>query len=129
MTSELGLSRHSMNSTSPHSRGRETELTHESDGIQERKNLIGVDVSSIKSNERRRARPKHPFMHILTQWWLECSTCLLAVLVFMALIVTLYKQQRKTLQKYSLGITINSLASIYIVILKAACVFVVAEGD
>lgn len=72
--------------------------------------------------------PHGGFLNTLRSWWLECLTCLLVFLVLMALILTVYYQQGKPLVKYSLGITINTLISIYSIILKTACVFIVTEG-
>lgn len=73
-------------------------------------------------------RRKRNFLHVFRSWWLELFTCFLAVIVLLAFVITLWKQQNKPLQTYSLGITINSLTAIYTIVLKTFCVFVVTEG-
>lgn len=83
-------------------------------------------ASNTQSYQPRLTRRN--FFHVFRSWWLELLTCVLAFIILLAFIITLWKQENKPLQTYTLGITINSLTTIYTIILKALCVFVVTEG-
>ena len=72
--------------------------------------------------------PRRNFAQVFKNWWLEISACVLALLVLLAFVITLWRQQGKPLQKYSLGVTINTLTAIYTIVLKTLCIFVVTEG-
>ena len=66
--------------------------------------------------------------HFLKNWWIEFSACLIFVFALIAIIVTLRPHQNKPLPQWPYSISINSLISIYVVILKAAILLVTAEG-
>lgn len=66
--------------------------------------------------------------HLFRNWWIELGACLIFVLALLAIIVTLHPHQNKPLPQWPYSISINSLVSIYVVILKAAIMLVTAEG-
>ena len=66
--------------------------------------------------------------HFLRSWWLEIGACFIFILALLAIIVTLRPHQGKPLPQWPYDISINSLISIYVVLLKATVLFVAAEG-
>ena len=66
--------------------------------------------------------------HFLRHWWLEIGACFLFLISLIAIIVTLYPYQGKPLPQWPYQISINSVISVYVVVLKASIVFVIAEG-
>ncbi|KAL9106213.1 MAG: hypothetical protein Q9227_008746 [Pyrenula ochraceoflavens] len=65
---------------------------------------------------------------VLRDWWLEIGACVIAVASIAAIFATLYPYAGKTLPQWRYGLTINSLISIYIVILKAVTLYVIMQG-
>ena len=61
-------------------------------------------------------------------WWRELLCCVLFVGALLALVATLRPYQGQPIPKWPYHLSINTLVSLYIVILKAAMVFVAAEG-
>ncbi|KAL6716055.1 hypothetical protein ACLMJK_007017 [Lecanora helva] len=66
--------------------------------------------------------------HYLRNWWLEIGACFTFTLALSAIVLTLRPHQGKPLPQWPFSISINSLISIYVVVLKAAILFVAAEG-
>lgn len=64
----------------------------------------------------------------ITNWWQEVTACLLSTVALLAIIATLRPHQDKPLPQWPYLISINSLLSIYVTILKAAALLVIAEG-
>ncbi|KAL9081438.1 MAG: hypothetical protein Q9159_007306 [Coniocarpon cinnabarinum] len=86
----------------------------------------GSPANKITSAPLRASQRDLP--HVFRTWWLEILTCAAFFAILVAFIIMLWKQQGKPLQTYTLGITINALTSIFTIILKTFCVFVVTEG-
>lgn len=61
----------------------------------------------------------YPRHGILRDWWLEIEACIVAIGFIIAIFATLYPYASRTLPQWPYGLTINSLISIYIMILKA----------
>ena len=61
-------------------------------------------------------------------WWLELLCCVLFVGALAAVIVTIYPYEGRPLPQWPYRLSINSLISVYTVILKAAMLLVAAEG-
>ena len=68
------------------------------------------------------------FYTSLTNWWQELTACLLSVVALLAIIATLRPHQNKPLPQWPYLVSVNSLLSIYVTILKAAVLLVIAEG-
>ena len=80
--------------------------------------ISAADVPVIK---RRHA-------HLLGNWWLEIGACFTFILALLAIVITLRPHQGKPLPQWPYNISINSLISIYVVVLKATVLLVTAEG-
>lgn len=66
--------------------------------------------------------------HILKDWWLESGACFLLLGALVAVIATLYPHQGKPLPQWPYRISVNTLISIYLVVLKGSVLLVTAEG-
>ena len=92
-------------------------------------------ISKIRSTKQTKrlaclpsARFKTPKLAVFHAWRFEILSCLLFVLSLVAIFVTIYSHQGRPLPQWPYSISINSLVAIYVVILKAAMLFVAAEG-
>ena len=65
---------------------------------------------------------------LLQEWWLEILRVLLALAALFAILATVYPYNGHPLPEWPYGLSINSLISIYIVMLKAAMLLVVTQG-
>ena len=84
-------------------------------------NLARHDSSAKSVPRRRRAQ-------FLKSWWLEIGACCIFILALIAIVVTLRPHQNKPLPQWPYSISVNSLISIYAVILKATILLVTAES-
>lgn len=66
--------------------------------------------------------------HYLKNWWLGIGACFLFISAMIAIVVTLLPHQGKPSPQWPYHISVNSLISIYVVILKATVLLVTAEG-
>ncbi|KAI9725124.1 MAG: hypothetical protein M1828_003466 [Chrysothrix sp. TS-e1954] len=74
-------------------------------------------------------RPKHlSFRVIVKEWWLEILACVLIIAVIAAVVVTIRLQQDRPLYHWPYDLSINSIISIYSVVVKAAILLIVSEG-
>jgi Protein of unknown function (DUF3176) len=76
----------------------------------------------------RRKNQKGGQFEFLGIWWLELLCCVLFVGALVAVIVTIRPYEGRPLPQWPYHLTINTLISVYIVILKAAMLLVAAEG-
>lgn len=81
----------------------------------------GQQPAAGKAPTRRRAG-------FLKNWWMEVGACFLLLVAFVAIIATLFPHQGKPSPQWPYQISISSLVSIYVVVLKATVLFVTAEG-
>ena len=65
---------------------------------------------------------------ILGNWWVEIGACFLSLVALFTIVATLYPHQDKPLPQWPYHISVNSLIAIYVVILKAMILLVIAEG-
>ncbi len=82
-----------------------------------------VDAVRIRGQSQHGGR-----LEVLQFWWLELSCCVVFIGALAALIVTIYPYEGRPLPQWPYRLSINSLISVYIVILKAAMLLVAAEG-
>lgn len=81
------------------------------------------------ANSRRTPNSRSRFLgSIFRKWWFECLCCVLAILALLAVALTLSIHQGRPLPQWPYKVTINSLVSVYVVVMKAAMLVVVAEG-
>ena len=65
---------------------------------------------------------------IFKHWRLEIGACSLFLIILGAIIATLYPHQGKPLPKWPYRLSVNTVLSIYVVILKSTILLVAAEG-
>ena len=81
--------------------------------------------ASICRPNRPKSCARHEF---LETWWLEVSCCVLFVSALVAIVVTIYPYEGRPLPRWPYRLSINTLISIYVVVLKAAMLLVATEG-
>lgn len=91
-------------------------------------NSLGSNQEPKFASAKPQALPARRRAHFLKNWWLETGACFIFVLALVAIIVTLRPHQDKPLPQWPYNISVNSLISIYVVILKATVLLVTAEG-
>ncbi|KAI4160603.1 MAG: hypothetical protein LQ342_005624 [Letrouitia transgressa] len=74
-----------------------------------------------------RRRSVHGY-NILGIWWVEAAACTLSMVALFAFVATPYPHQNRPLPQWPYNISVNSLISIYVIILKAMVLFVITEG-
>ena len=80
-------------------------------------------------NLRRFTGKIRPFKSpIFKHWRLELGACSLFLIILVAIIATLYPHQGKPLPKWPYHLSVNTVLSIYVVILKSTILLVAAEG-
>lgn len=65
---------------------------------------------------------------LLQKWWRELLCCILVLATLLAITATLYPFSGKPLPQWPYGLSINTLLSIYVLMMKAAMLFLVAQG-
>jgi Protein of unknown function (DUF3176) len=85
---------------------------------------------SCRLTEKRRARvTTHiSIFKILHDWWLEALSFLLVLSLLLVMIATIYPHQGCLLPQWPYSISINSLLSVYVLMLKGAMLLITAEG-
>lgn len=66
--------------------------------------------------------------HLFKCWWLETAACLLFLAALVAIFATLYPHQGKPLPEWPYQLSVNTLLSIYVVVMKGTILLVTAEG-
>ena len=66
--------------------------------------------------------------HIFKSWWIEIGACVLSLVALIAIVGTLQPHQGKPLPQWPYQISVNTLISIYAVVLKVTILLVTAEG-
>ena len=64
----------------------------------------------------------------LKPWWMEVIACALVLLSTMAIVLTLALHQNQPLPNWPFSISVNSLVSIFVVILKGGMLLILGEG-
>lgn len=77
-------------------------------------------LQSTQSHTRR--------ANFFKDWWLEFVACFLLCTLLVAMVATLYPHQGKPLPQWPYRVSVNTLISIYVVILKGATLLITAEG-
>ena len=76
----------------------------------------------------RRSRGSSPALGTLRKWWGELSCCMLVLAALFAITATLYPYRGRPLPRWPYGLSINTLLSIYVLILKAAMLYLISQG-
>lgn len=94
-------------------------------------------ASSVNSSKLKEKIDKYTIRHqiqnfpqntFIRTWWSELLSCVLFIGALVAIVVTVLPYTDEPLPQWRYGLSINTLVAIYAVILKAAVMFVVAEG-
>lgn len=90
-------------------------------------------VSKGVEDNTRRTNPSNPQsgrqrFPMLREWWLEGMACLITLFALAAVVLTLYPHQKKPLPQWPYRLSVNILLSIYIVVMKAALMYILAQG-
>jgi hypothetical protein len=67
-------------------------------------------------------------IHFLKSWWMEIIAAILVLLSVMAIVLVLALHQNQPLPNWPFGISVNSLVSIFVVILKGGMLLILGEG-
>lgn len=68
-------------------------------------------------------------LSFLKPWWTEIIACVLVLLAIMAIVLTLAIHQNQPLPNWPFGISVNSLVSVFVVILKGGMLLILGEGS
>ena len=66
--------------------------------------------------------------NFLRHWWLETGACFISLGAIVAVVATLYPHQGKPLPQWPYNLSVNTILSIYMTILKGTVLTVTAEG-
>ena len=91
---------------------------------------LGACTSQGLAKTQRRFTGKiRPFKSpIFKHWRLEIGACSVFLIILVAIIATLYPHQGKPLPKWPYHLSVNTVISIYVVILKSTILLVATEG-
>ncbi|KAG8528558.1 uncharacterized protein KY384_006730 [Bacidia gigantensis] len=78
--------------------------------------------------EGRRLSHVNPFNQSLRTWWLELAACVIAILAISGVVATLRPHQGKPLPQWPYHLTVNTLLSIYMTVLRGVVVTIATEG-
>ena len=67
-------------------------------------------------------------LSFLKPWWIELIACVVVLLAIMAIVLTLAIHQNQPLLNWPFGISVNSLVSVLVVILKGGMLLILSEG-
>lgn len=93
-----------------------------------RKPLASNQCSARLPSQSPAVEISHRRAHVIRNWWMEIAACLLFFTALTAIVATLYPHQGKPLPQWPYQISVNSLISIYVVVLKGTILLVTAEG-
>lgn len=79
----------------------------------------------IAQNNAHGGRPKSS---LANGWNFEILSCLLAVVALVGLVVTLWKHENRPLPQWPRIVTINSIISIFTLLIRTGVCFILAEG-
>jgi hypothetical protein len=104
--------------------------------IQSSKNLVWMVSESVGSaandNSKYEIHPqrqqKSRLMHVLRVWWAELLCCILVIGSLAGLIITLRVHERRSIPEWPYGLTINSVISLFTLVLKSSALVVACEG-
>jgi hypothetical protein len=68
-------------------------------------------------------------LSFLKPWWTEIIACVIVLLAITAIVLTLAIHQNQPLPNWPFGISVNSLVSVFVVILKGGMLLILSEGS
>jgi hypothetical protein len=134
---------HENASRSSFERPSDQEAVHENGAVPFADNTNRTQIDSLNDqnsplmeNEKKHSNqnPMHARfgtsqLGFLKPWWTELIACVVVLLAIMALVLTLAIHQNQPLPNWPFGISVNSLVSIFVVILKGGMLLILSEGS
>jgi hypothetical protein len=127
-----------MASRSSFERPLDQEAAHESGAVPFTGNTNQAQIYSIHDQdnplmESEKKHSKHARfgtsrLGFLKPWWIEIIACVLILLAIIAIVLTLAIHQNQPLPNWPFGISVNSLVSVFVVILKGGMLLILSEG-
>ena len=87
-----------------------------------------ASTRNAKSPPTSRSRGSSPASGTLRKWRGELSCCILVLAALFAITATLYPYRGKPLPRWPYGLSINTLLSIYVLMMKAAMLYLISQG-
>jgi hypothetical protein len=87
-----------------------------------------METTALEDTFRHSSPSESSSPSVLRDWWLEILCCFLVIGASLAIVATVYPYRDRPLPQWPYSLSINSLISIYVVILKAAMLLVLAQG-
>ena len=87
--------------------------------------------SPLIDDEKKRSMrgaSRESTLGFLKPWWTEIIACVLVLLAILAIVLTLALHQDQPLPNWPFGISVNSLVSVFVVILKGGMLLILGEG-
>lgn len=82
-----------------------------------------------EENQSTQSRGEVPCQtHIFKNWWIEIGACVVSLVALSAIVGTLQPHHGKPLPQWPYQLSVNTLISIYAVVLKVTILLVTAEG-
>jgi hypothetical protein len=82
------------------------------------------------SNQKlKHARFNKSQLSFLKPWWMEIIACAFVLLALVAIVLTLAIHQNQPLPDWPFGISVNSVVSVFVVILKGGMLLILGEGS
>ncbi|KIW66598.1 hypothetical protein PV04_05916 [Phialophora macrospora] len=103
---------------------RRLSATHQ-DATHENESKAGSNAPSSQKSDKRSTASA---LKSIQLWWLEIFSCSASLFAVVAILITAYAYDSKPNPHWPQGLSINTLISIYIVILKAALLTILTAG-
>jgi hypothetical protein len=87
-----------------------------------------LEALALEDKPHHSSPPESSFPGLLRVWWLEILSCFLVIGASLAIVATVYPYRDRPLPRWPYSLSINSLISVYAVILKAAMLLILAQG-
>jgi hypothetical protein len=87
-----------------------------------------LEALALEDKAHHCSPPESSFPGLLRVWWLEILSCFLVIGASLAIVATVYPYRDRPLPQWPYNLSINSLISVYVVILKAAMLLILAQG-
>lgn len=92
------------------------------------KTLLQEEAATNASQSKNTATRSQSHPYHLLNWWRELAGCLLSIIAFVGMCITLAMYQRKPSPNWPVWLSLNTIVSIYSLVVKAGIVYVIGEG-
>lgn len=94
-------------------------IDHEDEAFQDTSQRIDATPKQLR-NRKRTA--------LITHWWLEILSCVIATILFLALVLVLYYFNNKAIPQWPSGLTVNTIVALLSTLCRALTYLPLAEG-